>query len=162
MKRFLIPLSLLALAGALATWWFSPVQVVKRRAKTLLHTLTLESGSGRAGRHLATYTLNALLASEVELESSDIREANGTFDRAEMESAFSWLCDQAKQTRFDLDRFQSVTVDGDRAKTVLSLDALVELPNYRPADGRYDAVFEWQRGEDGWRLTSAQWRKTVD
>jgi hypothetical protein len=157
MKRFALPVVLLALIGAIAFWWFSPVQVVKRRTNTLLQTLTLESGSGRGGRHLASYSLNALLASQVELESPSIREANGVFDRAEMESAFSWLCDQAKQTRFDLKNFHSFSIDGDQADVSCSLIALVELPNYRPADGTYEVDFQWQREKDGWRLKSARW-----
>ena len=54
---------------------------------------------------MGVYSLNALLASEVELENPTIEEANGTFERSEMESAFSWLCEQAKQTRFELEKF---------------------------------------------------------
>ncbi len=133
------------------------MQVVKRRCKTLLETLTLESGSGNAGRQLATYSLNALLASEVELETPSIDEANGTFERSEMESAFSWLCGQAKQTRFELEEFHSVIVSGDRADVALALNALVELPTYRPADGRYEVTFQWQKEKDGWRLARARW-----
>lgn len=157
MKRIALPLVVLALLGAFAFWWFSPVQVVKRRTKTLLETLTLEAGSGKGGRHLATYSFNALLASEVELEAPSIQEANGTFQRAEMESAFSWLCDQAKETRFELEKFHTVRVAGDRADVAFSLNALVELPNYRPADGNFKVTFQWQQEKDGWRLTSAKW-----
>jgi ketosteroid isomerase-like protein len=36
---------------------------------------------------------------------------------------------------------------------------LVELPTYRPADGEYDATFDWEKGEDGWRLARASWRE---
>ena len=159
MKRFALPVVILALLGALGVWWFSPVQVVKRRSHTLLQTLTLEAGSGRGGRHLGAYTLNSLLAEEVELTAPSIQQANGTFARSEMESAFSWLCDQAKQTRFDLEDFHSIRVDGDQADVAFSLNALVELPSYRPADGVYEVTFHWQQEKDGWRLTRAQWDK---
>ena len=157
MKRLALPAIVLVLLGALAFWWFSPVQVVKRRTKTLLETLTLEAGSGKAGRQLATYSLNALLASEVELEAPSIQEANGTFERSEMESAFSWLCGRAKQTRFELEEFHSVRVESDRADVALSLSALVELPSHRPADGRFEVTLRWQEEKDGWRLTGARW-----
>ena len=157
MKRLALPAIIFVLLGAFAFWWFSPVQIVKRRTKTLLKTLTLESGSGMAGRQLASYSLNSLLASEVELEAPSIDEANGTFERSEMESAFSWLCRQAKQTRFDLEEFHSVRVSDDHAEVAFSLDALVELPRYRPADGRYEVTFQWQREKDGWRLANAKW-----
>ena len=157
MKRFALPLLVLVLLGAFVFWWYSPVQVVKRRTGKLLETLTLESGTGRGGRQLATYSLNSLLASEVELESSSISEANGTFQRSEMESAFSWLCQQAKETRFELEAMHSVRIDGERADVELTLEGLVELPRYRPADGRYDVKFQWQLEKDGWRLTRAEW-----
>lgn len=157
MKRLAPPLLILVLLGAFAFWWYSPVQVLKRRTVSLLETLTLESGSGNGRRQLATYSLNALLASEVELETPSISEANGTFARSEMESAFIWLCRQARETRFDLERFHSVRVSGDHADVAFSLNALVELPRYRPADGRYEVTFQWQREKDGWRLVSAKW-----
>ncbi len=157
MRRFALPAVLLALSGAFVFWWFSPVQVLKRRTNSFLQALTIESGSGKTGRHLATYKLNALLAEEVELTAPSMPEADGNFQRSELESAFSWLCDQAKQTRFDLENFRSVRVDDGQADVTFALNALVDLPGYRPADGRYEVTFHWQQEKDGWRLTRAQW-----
>ena len=158
MKRpGLMALILLALLGAYAWWWFQPTQVVKRRTQTLLHTLTLEPGTGLAGRQLSLYSFNGLLAAEVELTTPTLPEANGTFERAEMESAFSWLCEQARQSRFKLEKFHAVTIDGEHAEVAFSLEALVELPNSRPADGRYEVTFHWQRENNVWRLTRAIW-----
>ena len=160
MKRFGLPVFILALLGAFAFWWFSPVQVLKRRTETLLRTLTLESGSGKAARQMGVYSLNALLATEVELSNPTIQEANGTFERSEMESAFSWLCEQAKETRFELGDFHSVKIDGEQADVAFSLEALVALPTYRPADGRYEVTFHWVRESDTWRLGRATWAKS--
>jgi hypothetical protein len=157
MKRLLVPTLTVLMLTALAIWWFSPAQVLKRRTHSLLETLTLDSGSGRASRQMGVYSLNALLASEVELDTPTIDQANGTFERPQIESAFSWLCQQAKQTRFDLQRFHSVEVNGDRGVVVFSLDALVELPTYRPADGSYRVTYEWRREDDAWRLFRATW-----
>ena len=119
----------------------------------------LDAGTGRVGRQMATYSLNALLAEEVRLETPTIKEANGTFARSEMESAFSWLCNQAKETRFDLQKIHSIEITGDKAQVELALFGLVELPTYRPADGNYDVTFYWQKEEDGWRLTRATWNQ---
>ena len=157
MKRLAPTVFVVALLGALAFWWFSPVQVVKRRTATLLEVLTLEPGSGRSGRQLGAYSLNALLAREIELKSGSISEANGTFDRSELESAYSWLCGQAEQSGFTLERFHSVVVEGDQATVECSITALVELPNDRPADGTYEVTFRWIREEDAWRLAGATW-----
>lgn len=157
MKRIGLPVFVLALLGAFLFWWFSPVQVIKRKTQTLLETLTLQASTGTASRQLGVYSLNALLANEVELKSTTIREANGTFERSEMESAYSWLCGQAKHTHFDLISFQSVDIDDKSANVNFTLNAVVELPAYRPADGDYDVQFRWQREDDGWKLTGATW-----
>ena len=158
MKRFGLAVFILVLLGAFACWWQAPTQVLKRRTRTLLNTLTLEAGSGRSGRQMGVYSLNALLASQVELEAPPALDvANGIFDRSEIESAFSWLCDQAKQSRFELQKFHSVNIDGEQAEVAFALEALVELPHSRPADGRYEVTFRWQRENDAWHLTRASW-----
>ena len=157
MKRFAVPVLILVILAALVGWWFAPVQVLKRRTETLLQTLTLGAGSGKAGRQMGVYSLNALLARELELDTPTIARANGTFERSEMESAFSWLCEQAKQTRFELVEFDAVEIAADQGRIVCLLDALVELPAYRPVDGRYQATLQWRREDDGWRLTRAHW-----
>jgi len=157
MKRIFPAILLLALAGAFLYWWFSPVQVVKRRTGSFLKILTLQASESPASRQLGAYSLNALLAEQVALESTTINEANGTFERPELESAYAWLCQQARQTRFDIVKFESVAVTGKRAKVTFTLDALVELPTHRPADGIYQVVFDWQETNDGWRLATAKW-----
>ncbi len=159
MKRYSIPIIFLALTVAFCLWWYSPAQVLKRRTESLLTTLTLNAGDGKATRHMGAYSLNGLLAPQVELETPTIEEANGTFEREELESAFSWLCDQAKQTRFEMEELRGITITGDKAQVKLVLTALVELPTYNPADGNYDVTFDWVKGKDGWRLERALWNK---
>lgn len=157
MKRILTYVVVVLLAGGFAIWWFSPKQVLKRRTVALLETLTLDAAGSRNGRQLAVYSLNALLASEVTLENPMISEANGAFERQEMKSAFSWICQQAKQTRFTLEDMESITVSGDTGEVACVLDALVELPGVRLADGIYQARFSWRRENDEWRLERAVW-----
>lgn len=157
MKRlriFIIPAVVLSVFGI---WWFSPTQVLKRRTLSLLETLTLEETRGRAGLQLGAYSLNSLLAKEVELETPTLAEANGQFDRTEMEAAYGWLCSQAKKSHFTLKEFRSITIDGDLGQVDLTVDALVELLMVRPADGNYVVEFRWQKSEEGWRLSRAKW-----
>ena len=157
MKRFLVPTAMAVLLIGFLMWWFSATQVLKRRTLSLLETMTLDSGAGRSSRQLGVYSLNALLAPEVELETPSISQANGTFEREDLESAFTWLCQQANKTSFEHERFDSVNVTGDTGEVVFLVDALVELPAYRPADGTYQVRFRWRRGDDGWRLERAEW-----
>lgn len=158
MKRLAISVALLVILAGLAAWWFSDTQVLKRRTESLLTTLTLDSGSGNVNRQMGTYALSGLLAEQVELENPTIQEGNGTFERTELESVYSWLCNQCKQSRFELQKFHAVTVDGDTAQLSFSLNALVELPTYRPADGKFDVHFTWKKAKDGWRITRASWK----
>ncbi len=158
MKRLAIAIVLIAILAGLGAWWFSDTQVLKRRTQSLLTTLTLDSGTGKVGRQMGAYSLNALLAEQIQLDTLTIKEANGSFQRDELESAYSWLCNQAKETRFELQDFRSVTVNGDKATVTLTLIGLVVLPNYRPADGTYEVSFDWQKEKDGWRLTHATWK----
>ena len=159
MKRLAISLVILALLAGFAFWWFSDTQVLKRRTQSLLTTLTLDSGKGKVGRQMGAYSLNALLAEQVQLDTPTIKEANGSFQRDELEAAYSWLCNQAKETRFELQDIHSVTVSGDKATVALTLIGLVVLPQYRPVDGTFDVTYEWQKEKDGWRLTRATWKQ---
>jgi hypothetical protein len=156
MKRIVLALGIAALLGAFAVWWFSPVQVVKRRTLALLETLTLDPGGGST-RRMRAYSLNALLAPVVELNTPALDEANGSFERAELESAFDSLCQHAKQTRFELRKFHSIRASGGQADVSLTLLALVELQDHRPADGIYQAAFRWRRVDGVWRLARADW-----
>ncbi len=157
MKRFAIPILAAVILAAAGFWWFSPSQVLKRKTGSLLEVLTFERGSGHVGRQAGAYTLNTLLAAQVTLDTPAIHEAGGTFERTELESAYSWLVNQAKQSRFKLLDFQFIEINNDKATLKLSLDAVVELPSYRPVDGRYDAMLDWEKSEDGWRLHRAMW-----
>ncbi|MDP3851817.1 MAG: hypothetical protein Q8Q59_15040 [Luteolibacter sp.] len=157
MKRLLFPSLAAALLTAFLLWWFSPGQILKRRTLSLLETLAMDAGTGHSSRQMGVYALNGMLAPMVDLNTPTIAQANGSFERSDLESAYSWLCLQAKQTRFELDRFHSIKISGDQGEVEFSLEALVELPTYRPADGRYRVTFHWQRGEDQWRLASATW-----
>jgi len=159
MKRFALPLIFVALLAAFGAWWFSPTQMLKRRTVSLLSTLSIDAGSGKVSRQMAVYSLNALLAAEVELDNPTIKEANGSFERAELESVFSWLGEQAKQTSFKRKTTDSITIHGNRAQVKITLSGLVELPTYRPADGTFAATFDWQKETDGWRLTRASWHQ---
>lgn len=159
MKRLVIVAVVTSILFAVSLWWFSPSEVVKRRTHKLLEILAFESGGGRGARQMGVYSLNAILAPEVKLTAKSIPEANGTFERNEMESAYSWLGEQAKQTHFNLEKIHSLKIAGVDATIHFTVEALVEMPNYRPADGRYKVVFHWQKFENVWRLAEAKWDK---
>lgn len=159
MKRYLIPVAVLVLSIGFCVWWYSPRQVIERRTRSLLETLTFEKGGGPAARNLGGFALHDLLAASVELETPTIPEANGTFSREDLEAAYAWLGNQAKETRFELEEIHDITVGESTATVECLLFGMVELPTYRPADGNYEVRFEWVKEKDGWKISRAVWNK---
>ena len=158
MKRILIPLAIVAVIAGFLVWWFSPTQVVKRRTSRLMDVMTLSEGSSPATRQLGVYSLNALIARELVLDTPTITDANGIFERSQIESGFGWMAGNAKSSTLKIEKFQSITVNGDEATVKATIDAVVILSDYRPADGLYDVELDWRKEEDGWRLIRALWR----
>lgn len=139
-----------------AAWWFSPQQVIIRRSISLFEVLTIDLSKPPTTRALAVYSLHPFLAPEVEISTPAPEEANGTFAREELESAFSSICQHALQCRFSEPVFDDVKIKGKRASVALSLQAKVEFPEMRVADGPFRVKLEWLRGEKDWLLVRAE------
>jgi ketosteroid isomerase-like protein len=159
MKKTWIALIAAALLIPLGMWWFSPEQVVMRRTKHLMEVLSLDEGMSRPFRQAKVLSMNALLAPEVELVIPEIADANGSFDRQEIESAFSWICQNAKDSRFDVTAFRNVDVKGDKATVTFLAEGYLELGSGRPADGTSNVTVVWKKGGDGWRYEKVVWKK---
>lgn len=157
MKRVIPSLVVVVVIVGFLSWFLSPVQVVKRTTNKLMKTLTLEEGSGSAARHLNTLTLANLVADEVLFEAPKVEEVNGELSRSDINSGFSYLTAQAKFTKFDVVEYHSVEVAGDVATVSATVEGVVELPSYRPADGMYEMRLTWEKAEDGWKLTGVRW-----
>ncbi len=158
MKR-LIPFFIVLLAfTGFCVWWFSPTQVVKRRSRDLCQILTLEEGTPATSRNIGAFQLDRLLQPQLQLEIPSLPEANGSFERNEVGSAFSWLCSNAKETRMKFGEIESVTVNGDHAEVRAKVDALLNISIAQPVDGPGDAIFTWKKAEDGWRLEKLSWK----
>jgi hypothetical protein len=138
-----------------AAWWFSPEQVIKRRSISFFEVLTIDLSKPPTTRALAVYSLHPYLAPEVEVSTPTPEEASGTFTREELESAFSSICQHALQCRFSEPVFEHVKVEGKRASVELTLQAEVEFPEMRIADGPFRVKLVWLRGEKDWLLEQA-------
>lgn len=157
MKKLWIALAALVIHIPLGIWWFSDEQVVMRRTKHLMEVISMSVGRGGL-RHAKVFSMNGMLAPEVEMETPDIPDANGIFNKQEMESAFSWICQYAKSSSFRVTDFRKVEVDRERAKVYATVEGFMELPTYRPADGKFDVRIDWEKGGDGWRFSKLVWK----
>ncbi len=158
MKRLIPIFIVLVLFAGFCVWWFSPIQVVKRRSRDLCRILTLEEGTPATSRNIGAFQLDRLLQPQVELEIPALTEANGSFERAQISSSFSWLCSNAKETKAKLGEIESVTVNGDHAEVRAKVDALLNISIAQPVNGHGDAIFTWKKTDDGWRLEKLSWK----
>ncbi len=158
MKRLIPFFIVLVLFAGFCVWWFSPIQVVKRRSRDLCQILTLEEGTPASSRNIGAFQLDRLLQPQIELEIPALPEANGSFERNQISSAFSWLCSNAKETKIKLGEIESVTVNGDHAEVRAKVDALLNISIAQPLDGPGDAIFTWKKADDGWRLEKISWK----
>lgn len=159
MKKLWIALIAAALLIPLGMWWFSPEKVVMRRTQHLMEVLSLSEGTGGPLRQAKVFSMNGMLAPDVELVIPEIADANGTFDKQELESAFSWICENAKESRFDVTAFRDVDVNGDTAIVTFLAEGFLDLGSVRPADGTFEVTIVWKKGGDGWRYDKIVWKK---
>lgn len=139
----------------IAAWWFSPEQIIKRRSISLFDVLTIDLSKPPATRTLSVYSLHPYLAPEVEIATSAHEEANGTFAREELESAFSSICQHAVQCRFSEPTTERISIVGSQASVQLTLWAKVEFPRLSIADGPFRVSLDWLRAEKDWVLVRA-------
>ena len=158
MNRLLTGIGVLAIIAGFLVWWFHPHQVLKRRTKGLMQTLTLVEGAGAASRNLKIYPLARAIADEVELSGSGDQRAEGVFSRSQIESGFSWLARNARHTRFQIRRIESVTRSGGTGVVRAVIDAEVVLQQDTPLHGPYFMTLTWQNDGNSWRLVAAEWQ----
>lgn len=159
MKKLWIALIAALVLIPFCMWWFSPEKTIMRRTQHLLEVLSLKEGTGGPLRQAKVFSMNALLAPEVELVMPAIADANGTFDKEEMESAFSWICNNAKQSRFHITTFRNVLINGDTATVDFLAEGFLDLGSSRPADGIFEVSIVWKKSGDGWRYDKVTWEK---
>lgn len=159
MKRSIYPLVALVVLGAFLAWWLSPTQVLKRKTERLLELLSFEKGSGKGVRQAGVYSLNALLAQEVELVSESHPEVDGMRERQELESVYAWLAEHVVESSFEMVSFGEVKIRQPSAEVELTVDGVVELARSKPVDGRHEVSLLWIHDGTEWRLGHARWKK---
>lgn len=157
MNRLLTGTAVIAVIAGFLVWWFQPSQVLKRRTKSLMETLTLAEGAGAASRNLKIYPLSRAIGDEVRITGAGDRRAEGVFTRNQIESGFSWLTRSARFTRFQTRRIESVTIQGNQGVVRAIVDTHVELQQQTPLHGQHNVSLTWSHDGDSWRLTSADW-----
>ncbi len=158
MNRLRTGLIALVILTAFLFWWFHPNQALKRRTKGLMQTLTLVEGTGSGSRNLKIGPLSRAIADQVTISGAGDQRAEGIFHRDSIESGFAWLATNARSTRFQIRRIESVTITGDTGIVQADIEAQVILPREIPLDGNYSMTLTWQNDGSAWRLIAAEWQ----
>ena len=159
MKKLIILAAAAVILIPLGMWWFSPEQIIIRRTKHLMEVLTIGESTGRPFRQAKVFSMNAMLAPEISISISEISDANGTFDKQEVESAFSWICQNAKRSEMSIIDFGDITITDDEAEVEVMVDALFELPAGHSVSGNYVMTVDWVKTGDGWRFEKVVFEK---
>jgi hypothetical protein len=141
----------------LGMWWFSEERVVKRRSEHVMDILTISGDTKGMFRQAKVFSINGVLAPRFEIESSSIKRANGSYAKDQIESAFSWILSNAKESEFEITDFLEVNIEGDNAIVRAKVEGFLELSTSRPADGVFDVTLYWEKSDSNWVLEKVIW-----
>jgi hypothetical protein len=155
--RIIIACVLVLLFIPFSMWWFSEERAVKRRSDHLIDVMTIDAESRGVFRQLKAYSLGGVLADQIELESSTVEKVNGSYPKDQIESAFSWICQNSKESIFEITEFREVKIEGDRAIVRATVEGFIEVKGGRPVDGSSDVTLFWVKSDGNWVLTKMIW-----
>lgn len=160
MKKYLLLAGiLLVILIPLGMWWFSEERVVKRRSDHLMDVLTISADTGGVMRYAKALSINGVLAPQFDIESLTIKEANGSFPKDQIESAYSWICSNTKESEFEITEFREVKIEGNGATVIATVEGFIDLKGARPVDGSSDVTLYWQKTDGSWLLTKVIWNE---
>lgn len=148
---------LLVLLIPFCMWWFSEERVVKRRSDHLMDILTISGDTGGVMRYAKALSINGVLAPQFEIESTTVKEANGSFPSHQIESAYSWICSNTSESEFEITEFRDVKIEGNRATVISTVEGFINIKGNRPVDGTSHVTLYFQKTDGSWLLTKVIW-----
>jgi hypothetical protein len=156
-KKLYLVAGLLLLLIPFGMWWSSEERAVKRRSDHLMDVISISADARGVFRQLKAYSLSGVLAEQIDFESSTVEKLNGSYPRGQIESAFSWICQNAKESIFEITEFREVKIEGDRAIVRAKAKGFIEIKGDRPVDGVSDVTLYWIKADGSWVLTKIVW-----
>ncbi len=162
MRRYLPALLVVVILALLAAWWFSPTQVVKRRVLALLDSVEVPATMSDLGRNTRGPKLATYLAENVTFNPPDTLdgEIGSTYQRDQVAARFSAIARYCRRISIEDIDIHTIDVADTTATVSLTLDAIVEAADRRPADGIQHIDMEWSKTDQGWQLGEVSWTET--
>ncbi|MEM1082880.1 MAG: hypothetical protein AAGI48_02065 [Verrucomicrobiota bacterium] len=162
MRRYLPPIALLIVAALFLAWWFSPVNVLKRRVGNLFDTAAVPPTMSDIARSSRGPNVAEYLANRIEVDAPDDfdERLGSSYTRDNAAAYYSGAARYCRQVTFLEPAFENVEITGEDAKVRLRIDTIVELPDRRPVDGILIFDMDWTKAETGWLLKRAAWEET--
>lgn len=160
-KRTLIIIggALLLLLIPFGMWWFSEEKVIKRRSEHLMDVLTISPDTMGIFRQAKVLSIKGVIAPQIEIESATISHVSGSFQIDQIESAFSWICTNAKESQFEIAEFKEIKIEGDKTTVHAKVEGFIEIKGKRVVDGFSDVTMYWGKIDGTWVLTKMIWNQ---
>ncbi len=149
--------ALLLLLIPFSMWWFSEERTIKRRSEHLMDVLTISADTKGIFRQVKVFSINGVIAPQIEIESATIAKANGSFRKDQIESAFSWICNNAKESEFEITEFNKIEIEGNRATVRATVKGFMVIKSDRVIDGFSDVTLHWEKIDGSWVLMKMIW-----
>lgn len=162
MRRYLPALLVVVILALLAAWWFSPKQVVKRRVLALLDTIEVPATMSDLARNTRGPNLATYLAERVTFNPPETLggEIGSIYERDQIAARYSAVARYARSVSIEDVNILDIVIVDSTADVTLTLDAIVEAGDRRPADGIQHIDMVWTKTDEGWLLEEVSWIET--
>jgi hypothetical protein len=160
MKKILTYSAIASLVLGLFAWWYyQPKRLLERRLNQLIETLSFDPASTRTSRLLKSSSVGKFFDQHVEI-TSPIDDANGNFSPEDLNTAYSYLSENAREIVIHRDSTVQTQIDRDYATQEFEADVKVSISRWlQELNGRYFVTVHWRKTTEGWKIHSTTWKK---
>ena len=133
--------------------------MLERRLDKFIETLSFDKSTTRASRLVKSTTIGQYFDQQVEI-TSPIDEATGNFSPEDLNSAYSYLCENAQEIVIERAAELRTEINGDHATQKFEADVNVAISRWlKGLNGRYHVTIHWRKSEEGWKIHSTAWQE---
>lgn len=156
MKKFLVPIILVAVFVLGMVWYYSDKKVVLRKSDTFIECFQKEGGKNILSQALGESKFRNLLAEEVSLDFQhpDMPDIKGGIkhNRNKLSEAYLYVMKSAKEVQLSDQEMQMKEINDDTATVSITLNGKVDHRNYA-MDSDLSIELQFLDSSEGWRIS---------